>query len=95
MVKYGKVDLNQSKIVEGLRSLGYSVAITSDLGQGFPDLVVGGIDRKTQKPCNWLMEIKTPGNDLTKPQKTFHLFWRGSIEIIETLNDALRIIGVL
>ena len=57
MRKRGRVDANQKKIVEQLRRLGCSVAVTSMIGNGFPDLVVGDGNR------NYLIELK----DGTKP----------------------------
>jgi len=36
-----RVDANQKEIVTMLRRMGYSVAVTSDCGKGFPDIVVG------------------------------------------------------
>lgn len=38
-----KTDANQTKVVEHLRRAGLSVAVTSMVGNGFPDLVVAGI----------------------------------------------------
>ena len=40
MSRYGnKVDANQGVIVAALRAVGVKVHVTSDLGDGFPDLV--------------------------------------------------------
>ena len=36
-----KTDVNQKAVVEQLRAIGATVAITSQLGKGFPDIVVG------------------------------------------------------
>ena len=49
-----KVDENQRQIVKDLRLAGFSVMITSGLGDDYPDLVVGrwGVDRQ--------VEIKRP-----------------------------------
>src|SRR5688572_22293101 len=41
MARAKRVDGNQNIIVKALRNQGASVAITSALGQGFPDIVVG------------------------------------------------------
>lgn len=40
MRRMAKVDRNQAEVVEALRKAGWHVAITSSLGDGFPDLVV-------------------------------------------------------
>ncbi len=39
-MKAARVDSNQTAIVKHLRSLGWTVHITSRLGDGFPDLAV-------------------------------------------------------
>lgn len=41
MRRAAKTDDNQKEIVAAFRRLGFTVAVTSALGQGFPDLVVG------------------------------------------------------
>lgn len=40
MRRAAKIDANQGEIVKALRDAGWHVAITSSLGNGFPDLVV-------------------------------------------------------
>ena len=41
MRRAAKVDANQPATVKALRDAGMTVAVTSSLGKGFPDLVVG------------------------------------------------------
>ena len=41
MRRAAKVDANQPGTVKALRDAGMTVAVTSGLGKGFPDLVVG------------------------------------------------------
>lgn len=91
MRKYGRVDANQKKITEQLRSCGFSVAVTSSMGKGFPDLVVGA------KNNNYLFEIKDPNQPPSKRLLTMeeHLFkqsWKGQYDVIETIDDILKII---
>ncbi len=86
-----RVDDNQEEIVKSLRKLGYSVAITSAVGNGFPDIVVGG------RNGNYLMEIKDPAKVpskrvLTKDQQIFHSEWRGQISVIESTEEAIKLI---
>lgn len=86
-----KIDVNQRDIVRELRSKGYSVAITSAQGQGFPDICVG------YNGQNFLFEIKDPNKPpsqrkLTPDEKCFHDSWSGQIEIILTSKDAIAII---
>jgi hypothetical protein len=49
-----RIDANQPEIVKAFRQLGCEVAITSNLGHGFPDLIVG--KPKRQKVV--LVEVK-------------------------------------
>lgn len=91
MRKNGRVDGNQKKIVEQLRKCGYSVAVTSSMGKGFPDIVVGA------KCKNYLFEIKDPEKSpsrrlLTMDEHLFKTMWRGQYDVIETIDDALKII---
>lgn len=83
-----RTDLNQSAIVEGLRALAFDVFITSDLGNGFGDIVVGTRGR------NLIFQIKQPGKekDLTPAEYVFHSEWRGQIDTVTTLDEALVII---
>ena len=90
-----KVDTNQAEIVAALRAVGCSVAITAAAGGGFPDLVVG-----CRGFSNYLIEVKDGSKPksrrkLTGPQVDFHKEWRGQIGVAETVDDALRIVGVL
>ena len=85
-----KVDANQGEIVAAFRRLGCSVAITSMLGDGFPDLVVA----RRQKTI--LVEIKDgskppSSRKLTPDQMTFHAEWRGVIVIVETVVQAVEV----
>ena len=89
-----KTDVNQKAVVKQLRAIGATVAITSQLGKGFPDIVVGyGGD-------NYLFEIKDPKKTpserkLTKDEQTFNDSWEGQYAVIETAAQALKIMGVV
>jgi Holliday junction resolvase len=86
-----RVDANQNEIVTMLRKMGYSVAITSDCGKGFPDIVVGRSGR------NYLFEIKD-GNKVPSKQKLTDLeqqfadTWKGQYNVITCLDDAIKIL---
>jgi hypothetical protein len=86
-----KIDTNQNSIVEILRRTGggdISVAITSGLGNGFPDLVISW-DKHT-----FLVELKTSDNlKLTDKEKAFHDSWNGHIIIATTAQEILMCIG--
>lgn len=92
MIRYAKrVDGNQKTIVRGLRQIGASVAITSGLGFGFPDLVVG------YRGINYFFEIKNEnkppsGRKLTPDQCIFRAEWRGQYHVILNLDEAIAII---
>ena len=87
-------DENQEEIVEGLRKAGVSVMVTSNVGDGFPDLVCA-TKRKTA-----LIEIKNPASyygkkGLNTLQAAFARAWRGELYIAYTLEDALKAMGVM
>lgn len=87
-----RTDRNQSEIVEALRSIGATVAITSALGKGFPDIVVG------YRGSNYLIEIKdwqqVPSKRrLTFDESEFHAVWRGQIAVVETVREAISLVS--
>ena len=92
MRKRGRTDGNQDDIVKALRAIGCSVAITSALGDGFPDLLVG------RAGFNYLIEVKDgtqpPSRKaLTPDEVDFADKWRGHISIAMSVDDALRIVA--
>ena len=86
-----KVDANQPQLVEDLRKLGLLVHVTSDLGRGFPDVVVG--DPRTLEIR--LCEVKNPEEawKLTRSEKKFHEAWKGMVHVVETIEDVLALFG--
>lgn len=91
MRKRGRKDSNQTPIVEALRLAGATVAITSGLGSGFPDLVVGF------RAANFLLEIKdgdAPMSQrrLTPDEQKWHDEWRGKVWTVMSVKDALHVI---
>ncbi len=84
-----KVDSNQAEIVKALRECGISVHSTASIGKGFPDLIAAKGDKA------WLIEVKGPKGKLTPDQETFISEWRGVVHIARTVDDALRIVGVI
>ena len=89
MRRAGKIDANQNAIVHDLRAAGCSVRITSSLGQGFPDLVVGARGK------TFLLEVKDSSQPpskrrLTPDEKEFHDSWQGHIAIVETAEEAFK-----
>jgi hypothetical protein len=95
-----RTDKNQVEIVETLRRVGLSVAVTSGVGCGFPDLVIGGV-----MPCmcgsgrrvrqTKIVEVKTTSGILTPDQEEFHAAWRGQLDIARSPDEVLRMTGSL
>ena len=93
MRRAAKVDGNQNAIVSDLRKLGCSVAITSALGKGFPDIVVGLRGR------NYLFEIKDPAQPpskqrLTPDERDFAGDWFGQYSVITSVEDVFKSIAL-
>lgn len=92
MTRIKKTDSNHLKLMEQIRQIpGTSVASTHTLGKGFPDFIVGYCNR------NFLIEAKDPKKSpskrkLTPDQIKFHQKWTGSIHVVETIEDFLKII---
>jgi Holliday junction resolvase len=87
-----RTDDNQNEIVQALRGVGASVAITSQLGSGFPDIVAG------YRGQNYLIEIKDgfkppSKRKLTPDEQEFHDLWRGTVHVANSVDEALAIIG--
>jgi Holliday junction resolvase len=88
-MRFAKVDLNQTEIVDALRKVGVSVQSLASIGRGCPDLVVA----KGQQ-C-WLIEVKGAKGKLTDDQVKWIGAWAGDVHIIRTVDDALQLVGVL
>lgn len=97
MRRAARADASQYVIVRDLRKAGRTVAVTSSMGDGFPDLVVAS-------PMGvWLIEIKDEAPNpkwegpwsekrhklLTPDQKKFHARWPVRIAIVFTSEEAL------
>ena len=95
MRRAARVDANQVTIVAGFRGLGASVAATHGAGvPGFPDLVIG------YRGVTCLVEVKDPDKPpsarrLTEDQVKFHADWRGSISIVQTLDDVIELLAIM
>lgn len=85
-----KIDTNQPDIVEALRLMGCTVAVTSRLGDGFPDLVV----RKGSAVR--LVEVKDGSKPpsarrLTGPEEQFRAEWAPVYEVVESVDQAVAL----
>jgi hypothetical protein len=88
-----RIDANQPEIVEALKGVGASVQSLAPLGGGVADLLVGF------RMVNYLMEVKDGSKPpsrrrLTDDQIQWHDDWRAPVHIVETVADALRVIGM-
>lgn len=89
-----RVDMNHKLIVRALRDVGASVQSLADIGKGVPDLLVARNDSM------WLMEVKDGSlppsrKRLTEDEQNWHDKWRGKVYIVESVEDALKVIGAL
>lgn len=82
MPRAHKVDANQAEIIAAFRELGCSVHDCSEVGRGFPDLVVGCAG------VNLLVECKTESGVLTPEQVRFMEEWRGVAYVIRSAQEA-------
>lgn len=86
-----KIDANQPEIVKALRKIGCTVEILSAVGKGCPDIIVGF------RNMNIFMEIKDgskpkSARKLTPDQVKWHSEWRGVVHVVESVDDALKVI---
>ena len=95
MRRAAKKDLNHNVIANALRDVGYRVHETHQLGGGFPDLTVGGVDRRTGVCMVWLVEVKDAKGGLTPDEETFHQTWAGYVAIVRSVDDAYKLVGIL
>ena len=83
-----RIDGNQGEIVKFLRKAGCVVEITSDVGRGFPDLVV-----RTPKGTIYLTELKDgslppSGKALTENERAVAVRWGTSYRVVYDLDGA-------
>lgn len=88
-MRFGRRDSTHLEVKGALRAVGASVFDTADVGQGFPDLVVGYRGR------TYLLEVKAPGGKLQESQKRFAATWRGApFIVVHSRAEALEAIGL-
>ena len=95
MRRVGRTDDNHTDIKRALHRAYCTVADTSRLGGGFPDLVVWSPHTKR----NHLLEIKDGSKSpsrrkLTPMEDTFHMRWPGDCHVVSTEAEALKAVGV-
>lgn len=85
-MKYARrIDANQTRIVQALRQLGFSVLDLSKVGGGCADLAV----RHGDGPV-WFIEVKNPDgrNRVSDGQAAFAEVW--PVKIIRTVEEAVK-----
>jgi hypothetical protein len=93
MRRAARIDANQPEIVAALRGVGAAVQPLHTVGKGCPDLLV------SHRMTNYLIEVKDgskppSARKLTQDQFDWHDAWRAPVHIVETVADALRVIGM-
>jgi hypothetical protein len=82
-----RADNNQEEIVKGLRAIGASVEILSQVGNGCPDLLVGF------RCQTYLIEVKEKQGKLSESQKVWHTFWNGAkVAVVRSFEEAMRVL---
>jgi len=88
MRRAARTDANHGEIIKVFRKMGFSVADTSALGDGFPDCVIA------RNGLTAMVEIKD-GNKppskrcLTPKELIFRDGWKGEYHVVECEQDAL------
>ena len=83
-MRNAKTDKNQREIVDGLRKMGFSVQVLSRVGQGFPDIMVGGFGR------NFLFEVKSEHGRVNEKQIEWFSCWKGQAKVIRNLDEVIQ-----
>ncbi len=92
MRRRGKVDANQSEVVEMFRKCGASVQSLADIGKGCPDLVVG------IRGVTLLVEVKDGSKPPSQQQLTddeidWMRRWRGSpVHVVTSAEVAAQLV---
>ena len=94
MRRAAKKDRNHNAICDHLTALGYRCLDLSRVGDGCPDVLVIGVDRRTGLRRSWLVEIKMPGERLTTHEMRFHQAWSGDVWIVESVAAAETLVGI-
>jgi hypothetical protein len=92
-----RTDANQAEIIAVFEAMGCTVAVTSNAGNGFPDMVVG-FPTKSFARFNMLVECKDgakppSARKLTAEQQIFHTAWRGQVDVVETTDQAIALVN--
>jgi len=86
MRRRGKVDTNQTAIVDAFRQAGWAVQSLANVGAGCADLLVA----HPALPIVRLIEVKASGGTLTPDQVRFHQQF--PVTIVRSVDEALAVI---
>lgn len=92
MRRAAKIDANQNEVIKQLRRIpNVSIAITSQLGKGFPDFIVG------YQGKNYLIELKDGNKQpsqrkLTPDEEQFFKGWNGQVNVCKDFDEIYSII---
>ena len=81
-----KRDANEGPIVDALTALGCTVY---RLNGEPPDLLVG----EPRHGRTFLLEVKTADGKLTPSQKKFHIWYKGKIHLVRTVDEAIGVLA--
>lgn len=89
-----RIDQNHRLIVRALRDVGASVQSLADIGKGCPDILCAFRD------VNYVLEIKDGSlppsrKKLTEDEQNWHAMWRGPVHVVESVEDALKVVGAM
>lgn len=83
-----RADTNQASIIDALRAVGVHVAVTSQVGEGYPDLTCSRAGR-----VYWL-EVKRPGEQLSPAERAFAERAGGLVATVHDVSEALAACGI-
>ena len=97
MRRAANVDVNQREIVRAVRAAGLHVALTHQLGAGFPDVIVTGYSLPLNAVAAVFVEIKAGNDKLTEREQEWHAAYPdgGPLIIARSADDVLRWFGRL
>lgn len=91
-----KKDANHNDIVRTLEAVGLHVTDLSQVGNGVPDVLVTGYNRKADRVVALLVEIKNANGKLTEREKEYFARYPedGPLIVAREASDVLRWFGV-
>jgi hypothetical protein len=88
MRRAARTDASQKDIVDALRKIGVQVVVSSQVGDGFPDLICY-LRRVFFLECKD-GEKPPSGRRLTVEQVKFHDWWRGELHVVCSVEEAIN-----